>query len=170
MQITGSPGPLRPICDSADVHGESNDRADEPSLAPFLQRAVITGEKTVRVLFIGEDPESVDFSDPALPPGLTAEKIQAGIEFAMNDMKARGWDAELCVVRPDASAPETVERALSGRHFDCVVIGGGIRIPPKSLLLFEALVNAIHRAAPDTAIAFNTSPENTAAAAARWCE
>jgi len=32
----------------------------------------------------------------------------------------------------------------------------------------EALVNAIHRAAPQTAIAFNTRPEDTGAAAARW--
>jgi hypothetical protein len=32
----------------------------------------------------------------------------------------------------------------------------------------EALVNAIHRAAPGAAIAFNTHPEDTGAAAARW--
>jgi hypothetical protein len=30
------------------------------------------------------------------------------------------------------------------------------------------VVNAIHRAAPDTAIAFNSRPEDTGAAAARW--
>lgn len=122
----------------------------------------------MRVLFIGEEPESVDFNDPALPPGLTAEKIQAGIDLAMDDMKERGWDAQLCLVQPDGSAAATVERTLSGQGFDCVVIGGGIRIPPKSLLMFEALVNAIRKAAPDAAIAFNTSPENTATAAARW--
>ena len=32
-----------------------------------------------RVLFVGFDPATVDFSDPALPPGMTAEKIHAGI-------------------------------------------------------------------------------------------
>lgn len=122
----------------------------------------------MRVLFIGEEPESVDFSDPALPPGLTADKIHAGIELALDDMKGRGWDAQLCLVQPDASARATVERALSDQDFDCVVIGGGIRIPPKRLLLFEGLVNAIHSTAPGAAIAFNTSPENTATAAARW--
>ena len=122
----------------------------------------------MRVLFIGEEPESVDFNDPALPPGLTAEKIQAGIDLAMDDMKGRGWDAQLCLVQPDGSATATVEQSLSEQGFDCVVIGGGIRIPPKSLLMFEALVNVIRKAAPDAAIAFNTSPENTATAAARW--
>jgi hypothetical protein len=108
------------------------------------------------------------FQRPALPPGLTAEKIHAGIDLAMSGMKARGWDAQLRLVQPDASARATVARTLSDQDFDCVVIGGGIRIPSRSLLLFESLVNAIHRTAPDAAIAFNTSPENTATAAARW--
>jgi hypothetical protein len=108
------------------------------------------------------------FQRPALPPGLTAEKIHAGIDLAMSGMKARGWDAQLCLVQPDASARATVARTLSDQDFDCVVIGGGIRIPSRSLLLFESLVNAIHRTAPDAAIAFNTSPENTATATARW--
>jgi hypothetical protein len=49
-----------------------------------------------------------------------------------------------------------------------VVIGGGIRLPPKSLLLFETLINAVHKAAPNTAIAFNTRPQDTGDAAARW--
>ena len=29
-----------------------------------------------RVLFVGQQPETVDFSDPALPPGFNAEKIK----------------------------------------------------------------------------------------------
>jgi hypothetical protein len=36
------------------------------------------------------------------------------------------------------------------------------------LLLFETLVNAVHKSAPGAFIAFNTSPEDTGAAAARW--
>jgi hypothetical protein len=48
------------------------------------------------------------------------------------------------------------------------VIGGGIRLPPKSLLLFEMLINAVHRVAPSASIAFNTRPEDTVDAAARW--
>ena len=43
-----------------------------------------------------------------------------------------------------------------------------VRLPPNRLVLFEALVNAIHRAAPGVAIAFNTRPEDTGAAAASW--
>ncbi|HEY9279211.1 MAG TPA: hypothetical protein VIP51_03975 [Eoetvoesiella sp.] len=121
-----------------------------------------------RVLFVGQEPETVDFSDPALPPGLDAEKIRGGIAAGMRQMSERGWKPDLCLVRPDESARITIERDLAAATYDCVVIGGGIRVPAKSLLLFETLINAVHKAAPNTFIAFNTNPEDTGAAAARW--
>jgi hypothetical protein len=123
-----------------------------------------------RVLFIGQQPETVDFSDPALPPGFDAAKIHAGIAIGMQQMADRGWQADLCLVPPDASSADMVTQRLVASTYDCVVIGGGIRIPPKSLLLLERLVNAVHRAAPDAAIAFNTTPQDTADAAARWLD
>jgi hypothetical protein len=121
-----------------------------------------------RILFVGQEPETVDFSDPALPPGFNAEKIHAGIAVALRQITERGWHADLCLIRPDGTAPATLERQLATNVYDCVVIGGGIRIPPKSLLLFEALINVVHKAAPGAAIAFNTRPEDSADAAARW--
>jgi hypothetical protein len=127
-----------------------------------------TQTEAKRVLFVGQQPETVDFSDPALPPGFDAAKIHAGIAIGMQQMLDRGWNADLCLVPPDASATQTLERQLAAMTYDCVVIGGGIRIPPKSLLLFERLVNTVHRAAPTAAIAFNTTPQDTGAAAARW--
>ena len=36
-----------------------------------------------RILLLGLDPETVDFSDPALPPGMTVEKVHAGITVAL---------------------------------------------------------------------------------------
>jgi hypothetical protein len=121
-----------------------------------------------RVLLVGLDPATVDFSDPALPPGMTAEKIHAGIKLALADMNGRGWLTENCLVNPDETAVPTVERRLAAVHYDCVVVGAGVRLPPSRLALFEALINAIHRAAPQTTIAFNSRPEDTGAAAARW--
>jgi hypothetical protein len=88
-----------------------------------------------QILFIGQQPETVDYADPALPPGFNAEKIHAGIAVGMKQMAERGWHADLCLVRPDESAAIEVERQLSTKLYDCVVIGGGIRMPPKSLLL-----------------------------------
>jgi hypothetical protein len=37
-----------------------------------------------RVLFVGQKPERVDFSDPSLPPGFDAEKIYAGIALGVS--------------------------------------------------------------------------------------
>lgn len=122
------------------------------------------------VLFVGQEPETVDFSDPALPPGFDAAKINAGIAIGMKQMADRGWHADLCLVRPDDSAPLVLERQLAAVPYDCVVIGGGLRIPPKGLLLFERLLNSVHKKAPQASIAFNTSPPDTADAAARWIE
>jgi hypothetical protein len=42
-----------------------------------------------RVLLIGYDPEAVDFSNPAYPPGMSVEKIRAGIILALSQMMAR---------------------------------------------------------------------------------
>ena len=121
-----------------------------------------------RVLLVGYEPETVDFSNPALPPGMSVEKIRAGIALSLKQMTDRGWEGDLCFIRPDETAVQTVERHLASANYACVVIGAGVRLPPQSLVLFEAVVNAVRRAAPAAAIAFNTRPEDSADAAARW--
>lgn len=121
-----------------------------------------------RVLLVGFDPASVDFSDPALPPGMNAEKIHAGIRIALDDMAARGWEADNCFVQPDDSAGPALEQALANARYDCVVIGAGVRLPPSRFLILEALINAARRGAPEAPIAFNTAPHDSGAAAARW--
>jgi hypothetical protein len=120
-----------------------------------------------RILFVGQKPETVDFSDPSLPPGFDAGKISAGIAVAVAKIRERGWQGDTCMVTPDETAGPMIERQLRSAHYDCVVIGGGLRIPPKSLALFETVVNAVHKGAPHAAIAFNTRPEDTAEVAAR---
>ena len=122
----------------------------------------------VRLLLVGYDPDTVDYSDPALQPGMDAEKIRAGIALALKQVTDRGWQGDLCLIRPDETAVQTVERQLASANYDCVIIGAGVRLPPKDLVLFEAVVNAVHRGAPTAAIAFNTRPEDSADAAARW--
>jgi hypothetical protein len=119
------------------------------------------------ILFIGQKPETVDFSDPSLPAGFNAEKINAGIAVAIAKIEERGWKGDTCMITPDTAGLAQVKDALQRAAYDCVVIGGGLRIPPKSLALFEKVVNIIHSHAPKAAIAFNTRPEDTADAAAR---
>jgi hypothetical protein len=123
-----------------------------------------------RVLFVGLVPTSVDFSDPALPPGMTAQKVQVGIDIAMRAMADRGWQVEQCMVTPDDAGLADINRKLASMSYDCVVIGGGVRLPPRNLQLFERIVNAVHKAAPGAAIAFNEGPQTTANAVARWVD
>ena len=121
-----------------------------------------------RVLLLGYDPETVDFSDPALPPGMSVEKVHAGVAIALKQFVDRGWEGEVAYIRPDESAGPTVERQLTSKTYDCVVIGAGVRLPPRGLALFEAVINAIHKSAPGAAVAFNTRPDDSADAAGRW--
>lgn len=121
-----------------------------------------------RVLFVGQKPETVDFSDPSLPPGFDADRINAGIAIAKATMIDRSWDGDLCMIGPDDTGIAELAATLAKTTYDCVVIGGGLRLPARSLVFFERVVNAVHRGAPRAAIAFNTRPEDTAESAARW--
>lgn len=121
-----------------------------------------------QILLIGLEPSTVDYSDPAIPPGTTAEKIWEGIKAMAADAAQRGWQADRCLIHPDPSAIGAVEKQLSTQRYDCIIVGAGLRLPPKNLVLFEAVVNAIHRCAPQSPIAFNTNPQEGVQAAARW--
>ena len=121
-----------------------------------------------RVLYVGQKPDTVDFSDPAIPPGLDAAKIQAGIDLAAAKLAERGWQCDLCMITPDDAGIAMLEAQLAGAAYGCVIIGGGLRLPARSLPLFERVLNAAHKGAPGAPIAFNTRPEDTAEAAARW--
>lgn len=120
-----------------------------------------------RVLLVGLVPETVDFTDPALPPGMTAERIHAGVALAMQQMTARGWQGENFMFRAETAAEE-LSAKLSGQTYDCIVVGAGVRLPPRNLPLLEKVINAIRTAAPGVPIAFNTTPVDSADAAARW--
>ena len=84
-----------------------------------------------RILLLGYDPETGDFSDGALPSGMTVEKVHAGIAVALKGFAEHGWESTVCFIRPDETAGPTVEeRQLGSTRYDCVVIGAGIRLPP----------------------------------------
>jgi hypothetical protein len=51
-----------------------------------------------RVLFIGQQPQTVDFTNPMLPPGMNAERVHAGIALALKQMAERGWHADKTVL------------------------------------------------------------------------
>lgn len=121
----------------------------------------------MQVLLVGYEPEAVDFSDPALPQGLDAQKIHKGIAAALEGMRGRGWTADHCLIRPDDQAGPLLTQKLASGRYDCLVIGAGIRTWPRHLPVFEILLNAARVAAPMVPTAFNTRPEDSADAVER---
>lgn len=119
------------------------------------------------VLILGQDPDTVDYADPAIPPGMDAAKVRAGLAAARKQLEDLGYHVEECMTDRGERAAEMVRAALEGKPFACVVIGAGIRTPPPSLSLFETVINAVHRYAPEARIAFNTRPDDSGDAALR---
>jgi hypothetical protein len=111
------------------------------------------------VLIIGFDPYRVPVPDP---DSVAAALDRGDARFAEFDL-----DPESCLIGLDDRIETDVIKALTRRAWDCVVIGGGIRKPAEALELFELVVNLVRRHAPQAVIAFNTSPEDSADAAAR---
>jgi hypothetical protein len=122
------------------------------------------------VLIVGLQPKLVDFSLPELAafPDLDAEKIQAGLDADEAALINLGYDAEMCLTDLGETAEEVVQTRLRQKHFDCVMIGAGIRTISKHFLLFEKLLNVVHGNAPQAKICFNTQPSDTAEAVERW--
>jgi hypothetical protein len=122
------------------------------------------------VVIIGLDPSLIDFSSPdfAAFPGLTADKVMAGIAAAEEGLKAIGYDAQHCHIDFGQTAEAVVTAALQKNRFDCILIGAGVRAVPSNLILFEKLINVIHEHAPHSKICFNTNPSDTLDALRRW--
>ena len=121
-----------------------------------------------RVLMIGIEPDEVDFTDPALPPGLNPDIIRRGVALGMDALRAAGQEVEQAYLsaRPDA-AVRVLQDRLADAAWDCVLIGGGVTMPPRNRPLFEALLNTIGRCTPTPSIALISRPEEAADAVAR---
>ncbi len=120
-----------------------------------------------RILMIGIDPDEVDYSDPALPPGLNADKIRAGIDLSLDRLKADGHTASLMYVSTDPASLDALARRLASDAVECVTIGGGVTRPPRNSELFEAVLNIIAGMNPSPRIALVVGPENAPAAVDR---
>jgi len=123
------------------------------------------------VLSVGLQPQLIDFADPAYAafPGMTAEKVQGGLDKDIAALNALGYDAKLCLTDFGETAEDVIRATLQQRRYDCVVIGAGVRTIGKNFLLFEKMLNVVHEHAPQARICFNTGPFDTAEAVQRWC-
>ncbi len=123
------------------------------------------------VLSVGLQPQLINFDDPAYAayPGMTAEKVQGGLDKDIATLNALGYKATLCLTDFGETAEAVIQACLQQNRFDCIVIGAGLRTIGKNFLLFEKVLNVVHEHAPHARICFNTGPFDTAAAVQRWC-
>jgi hypothetical protein len=119
------------------------------------------------VLAIGLDPAFVDFT--AIPQ-FTPDMFRSYIDAQLDRLRDAGFDVVSCLIDTGETADAVTATALRSSHFDCVVIGAGLRLPPERLLLFEKILNLVHVLAPAARICFNTTPADTAEAVRRWIE
>jgi hypothetical protein len=117
------------------------------------------------VLAIGIEPAFADFT---AFPQLTPELVRSYIITQIEQLRALGYDAASCLIDLGNIAEQVATTALKSKHFDCVVIGAGLREPAERLLLFEQIINLVHAFAPAAKICFNTNPADTAEAVQRW--
>ena len=120
------------------------------------------------VMLVGIEPTLVDYTAPGLPPGLNAEKVLAALRADEARLTDRGCSVTICCTGLGETAEAVVAKHLKEKRFDCVLIGGGLRLPPANFLLFEKLINEIHEGAPQAKICFNTNPADSAQAVERW--
>ncbi|MFM2126219.1 MAG: hypothetical protein RL328_2670 [Acidobacteriota bacterium] len=119
------------------------------------------------VLLVGWDPAVVDFS--LLPQlDLNEEKLRRALAIDRERLTTIGYRAQWCFLQREEGDESLLIEALKNNRYDCVMIGAGVRLPPDYHLVFEKLVNIVHRKAPQAAICFNTNPADTAAAVMRW--
>ncbi len=120
------------------------------------------------VLLVGVDPDIVDFSKSPIP-GLTAAKVRAAVEGDKAALETRGYNVKSLYVDDGKTAEGVLTAELSNGGYDCIMVGAGLRIVPPYFLLFEKLMNVIHRhASTSTRICFNTNPSDSADAVRRW--
>ncbi|WP_328314898.1 hypothetical protein OG432_34565 [Streptomyces sp. NBC_00442] len=121
-----------------------------------------------RVLVIGLDPYRV-------PGPWDPEPAAKAIEAGLTQFAEHGVGVETCLIGLDGlDAGDDVEaavgNALRSHPWECVTVGGGLRHSDDRVELLELLINLIRRHAPGAAIAFNSTPDTTYEAAARWIE
>ncbi len=120
------------------------------------------------VLVIGLDPTLIDFSQPGYAPGMDATKVLTGLKSSEEELTRLGYSVQMCLTDFGETAEAVVQRQLGQKQFDCILIGAGVRTNPNNFMLFEKLINVVHKHAPQAKICFNTLPSDTAAAVQRW--
>ena len=121
-----------------------------------------------RVLLVGLDPDIVDYTKSPVPD-LTAAKVRAAVEADSAKLETLGYNVKALYIDDGETAETTLTDELTTNRYDCIMIGAGLRVVAPYFLLFEKLINVVHRHAPaSTKLCFNSNPTDTAEAVKRW--
>lgn len=121
-----------------------------------------------KILIIGMDPHTIDFTNPELPPGLTVEAIEQGTHATLEKLISIGYDTELFLIPTGTTDLSKLAKQLDEKNYDGVVVGNGIRGLKANFILFEQIINVVHTSAPKSKIIFNSLPTDTDVAIKRW--
>lgn len=120
------------------------------------------------ILIIGMNPHTIDFTNPELPKGLTAEMVEQGTNATLKKLNTMGYEAETFLIDTGATDLSALAKQLKDKNYSGIVIGNGIRSQDSNFILFEQIINVVHKSAPKSVIIFNTLPTNTGEAVKRW--
>lgn len=97
------------------------------------------------------------------------ESLTKALDAAEAELKGMGYRVRMLFIDAGETAEAVVRQALERDTYDCIMIGAGVRVSPDHFLLFERLINLVHRhTAPTVTICFNTRPDDSVAAVLRW--
>jgi hypothetical protein len=121
-----------------------------------------------KVLAIGIDPAFVDFT---AMPQFTPQMFQNYIDAQLERLRTHGFEVTSCLIDLGDSAEAVTAAALQSAPFDCILIGAGLRQGDgqgsERLVLFEKIINLVHRHAPAARICFNSNPADSLEAVLR---
>ncbi|MFE1937690.1 hypothetical protein ACFW95_46465, partial [Streptomyces sp. NPDC059474] len=102
------------------------------------------------MLTVGLDPALVDdsASSRAAFPEIDAEVVRAGVAAERARLAELGFTVDVCLLDYGRTAEAVYRATLSGKDYDIVMIGAGVRLDPELTPLFEILVDTTRELAP----------------------
>ncbi len=122
-------------------------------------------DKKLKILLVGLQSSSVDFEKW---PQLSVQKLEKAFSDIIEELTQSGYSAVWCLTDTGETAEQKLTESIESVEPDLVIVGAGVRTDPDHFLLFEKVINIIHKKAPDARIAFNTNPYDTIEAINRW--
>jgi DNA-binding LacI/PurR family transcriptional regulator len=120
-----------------------------------------------KVLLIGLRSDSVDYEKW---PQLTKETLESAFIQVVDELEQNGYEAVWCLTDQGETAEEQVKSALMNVSPDVVLIVAGVRTDPDLFLLFEKIINVVHKQSPNANIAFNQLPFDSVESVQRWAQ